>query len=154
MSQGIKEAINERFPQALQEENCRDLTFRIDKNILLPFMDFLYKDQRLSFSFLTDICAVDYPNRENRFDIVYHLYSIENNHRVCVKTSIKEDEEIPSVSSIWKGANWHEREVFDLFGIKFLAHPNLKRILLPDDWEGYPLRKDYPLEAEHRAQAF
>ncbi|MEW6103912.1 MAG: NADH-quinone oxidoreductase subunit C [bacterium] len=139
-----QEVIKERFPGVCEEEDCKDLTFRIDKGILLEFMDFLYK--KLSFEFLTDICGTDYPKREKRFDVVYHLYSIEHNHRICVKTSVSENEDVESVSSIWKGANWHEREVFDLFGIRFLNHPDLKRILLPDEWEGHPLRKDYPLE--------
>lgn len=139
--------IKERF-EGIKEEDCKDLTLRIDKNILLEFMDFLYKEKGLSFSFLTDITCVDYPEREKRFDIVYHLYSIENNHRLCVKTSVSETEEIESVSSIWRGADWHEREIFDMFGVRFLAHKNLKRILLKDDWDGYPLRKDYPLDGE------
>lgn len=148
MTKEIKGVITARFPQCYEEENCKDLTLRIDKAILLEFMNFLYKDERLSFSFLTDIAGVDYPKREKRFDIVYHLYSIENNHRICVKTPISEDETIESVSFIWKGAGWQEREIFDLFGIRFLNHQNLKRILLPDEWEGYPLRKDYPLEGQ------
>lgn len=142
------EIIKEKFPQVKEEENCKDLTLRIDKSILIDFMNFLYKEGRLSFSFLTDITSVDYPGREKRFDIVYHLYSIENNERLCVKTSVGEDEGIESVSSIWKGADWHEREIFDMFGVRFLNHKNLKRILLPDEWEGYPLRKDYPLNGE------
>ncbi|MEW6007528.1 MAG: NADH-quinone oxidoreductase subunit C [bacterium] len=136
-----QEVIKERFPSAHFEENCKDLTFRVEKSLLFEFMDFLYKE--LSFSFITDICAVDYPKREKRFDVVYHLYSIEENRRICVKVGISENEDVESVSSIWKGANWHEREIFDLFGIRFLNHPDLKRILLPDEWEGYPLRKDY-----------
>lgn len=137
--------IRKRFPEVKEEKHCKDLTLRIDKTILIEFMNFLYKDEKLSFSFLTDITCVDYPEREKRFDIVYHLYSIENNHRLCIKTAVSDGEEIPSVSSIWRGANWHEREIFDLFGIKFSNHKNLKRILLPDEWNGYPLRKDYPL---------
>lgn len=136
------------FEGLKEEENCRDLTLRIDKDILLSFMNFLYKDERLFFSFLTDICAVDYPEREKRFDIVYHLYSIENNHRLCVKASVSEDEAIESVSCIWKSAIWQEREIFDLFGIGFLNHPDLKRILLEEEYEGHPLRKDYPLEGQ------
>lgn len=139
--------IKERFPQA-KEEDCKDLTLRIDKDYLISFMNFLYKDERLLFSFLTDICGVDYPGKKERFDIVYHLYSIPNNNRICVKTAVSEDSEVESVSSIWRGADWHEREIFDMFGIKFKAHKNLRRILLPDEWKGYPLRKDYPLKGE------
>ncbi len=141
----IKEAIKEKFPQLEEYKASKDLTFIVPSDILLPLMDFLYNDSMLSFSFLVDICGVDYPNREKRFEVVYHLYSIKHNHRICIKVPVSIDEEMPSVTSIWKGADWHEREVFDLFGIRFSNHPNLKRILLPDDWESYPLRKDYPL---------
>ncbi len=146
--QEMKEIIKEKFPYIQEEQNCKDLTFRIDKESLLEFMNFLYKNEKLSFLFLTDICGVDYSTREKRFDIVYHLYSIEHNHRICVKTSVSENEGIESVFSIWKGGDWQEREIFDLFGIRFLNHPNLKRILLSDEWEGYPLRKDYPLKSQ------
>lgn len=143
--------IKEKFKEIEEEKNSKDLTLRIDRASIIEFMDFLYRDERLSFSFLTDICGVDYPERKERFDVVYHLYSIEHNHRLCVKIAVKEGGEIASISSIWRGANWHEREIFDMFGIKFSNHKNLKRILLKDNWDGYPLRKDYPLEGQYGA---
>jgi len=95
------------------------------------------------FDYCVDITAVHYPKREKQFDLVWILYSFPKNERMRVKTMINDGETFPSSVSIWPTANWLEREVFDMFGIKFDGHPDLKRILLPDGWEGYPLRKDY-----------
>lgn len=97
------------------------------------------------FDYLVDVTAVHYPKREVQFDIVYILYSFKNNERVRVKTQTKDGEKLRSVVGMWETANWLEREVFDMFGIEFEQHPELKRILLPDGWKGYPLRKDYPI---------
>ncbi len=124
-------------------EGSRDLTVIIDKNEILSLLLFL-KDE-LSFVFLTDLTAVDWPDREKRFDLVYWLSSMDGK-RLCVKVAILEDEIMPSIASSWKIADWYEREVFDMFGIKF--DREYKRILLPDDWKGFPLRKDYPLIGE------
>jgi NADH-quinone oxidoreductase subunit C len=99
-----------------------------------------------SFDFCSDITAVDWPPRAQRFDVVYCLYSTRLRHRVRMKVRTGDREAIPSVTSIWPAANWLEREVFDLFGIQFDGHPDLRRILMPDDWQGHPQRKDYPLE--------
>ena len=95
------------------------------------------------FDYCVDITAVHYPKREKQFDLVWILYSFPRNERVRVKTMIAENESFPTVTSIWPTANWLEREVFDMFGIKFEGHPDMKRILLPDGWKGHPLRKDY-----------
>jgi NADH-quinone oxidoreductase subunit C len=97
------------------------------------------------FDYLVDVTAVHYPKREAQFDIVYILYSFKNNERIRVKTQIKDGETLRSVVGIWPTANWLEREVYDMFGISFDGHPELKRILLPDGWKGHPLRKDYPI---------
>lgn len=97
------------------------------------------------FDYCVDITAVHYPKREAQFDIVYILYSFHNNERVRVKAQIKDGESVRSTVGIWPTANWLEREVFDMFGIGFDGHPDLKRILLPEEWTGYPLRKDYPI---------
>jgi NADH-quinone oxidoreductase subunit C len=97
------------------------------------------------FDYCVDITAVHYPKREAQFDIVYILYSFHSNERVRVKTQIKDGETLRSAVGIWPTANWLEREVYDMFGISFDGHPELKRILLPDGWKGYPLRKDYPI---------
>ena len=95
-----------------------------------------------SFDLLVDLTAVDYPKREERFELIYFLYSFTRNERVRVKVSLREAQSAQSITTTFVGANWLEREVFDMFGITFEGHPNLKRILLPDEWNGYPLRKD------------
>jgi len=95
---------------------------------------------------LCDLTAADWPKREKRFDVVYHLYSIPRNHRLRLKVRVGEGEPVPSATTVHHSAEWHEREVFDLFGVAFEGHPDLRRILLPDEWKGHPLRKEYPLE--------
>lgn len=102
------------------------------------------RDEEL-FDYLVDVTAVHYPKREAQFDIVYILYSFHHNQRVRVKTLTKDGEALRSAVAIWPTANWLEREVFDMFGISFDEHPELKRILLPEDWKGHPLRKEYPI---------
>ncbi len=97
------------------------------------------------FDYCVDITAVHYPKREAQFDIIYILYSFHHNERVRIKAQIKDGDSIRSAVSIWETANWLEREIYDMFGISFDGHPDLKRILLPDGWKGYPLRKDYPI---------
>jgi NADH-quinone oxidoreductase subunit C len=97
------------------------------------------------FNMLTDLTAVDWPKRERRFDIILNLYSFPKNERLRLKAHAAENEPVPSVVEIWPVANWLERECYDMFGIVFEGHPDLKRILLPDEWEGHPLRKDYDI---------
>jgi NADH-quinone oxidoreductase subunit C len=97
------------------------------------------------FDMLADLTAVDWPKREKRFNVVLNLYSFAKNERLRLKVHAADAEEVPSVVSVWPTANWQEREVFDMFGIIFSGHPDLKRILLPDEWQGYPLRKDYDI---------
>jgi NADH-quinone oxidoreductase subunit C len=100
------------------------------------------------FDYLSDLTATDWPPRttDGRFDVVYMLYSIRLRHRVRLKVKVGENQPIPSVTSIWPAANWFEREVYDMFGVNFTGHPDRRRILMPDDWQGFPQRKDYPLE--------
>jgi NADH-quinone oxidoreductase subunit C len=99
------------------------------------------------FDFLADLCGVDRgPEEEPRFEVNYHLFSTTKHHRLRLKVLLQEDDlHVPTVTSVWRTANWHERETFDLFGVIFDGHPDLRRILLPDDWEGHALRKDFPL---------
>jgi len=105
-----------------------------------------YLKAEQNFARLSTIAAVDWYPEEPRFEVVYHLHSPERNERLRLKCRVAgEDPEIDSVTAIWRGANWYERETFDLFGIRFRNHPDLRRIMLPEDWEGYPLRKDYPV---------
>jgi NADH-quinone oxidoreductase subunit C len=140
--------IKEKFPQAVEETVCfRDEhTIRVKREHLLEVSRFLKEDPAATFNFLSDLCGVDYMGREPRFEVVYHLYSMEHKHRLRMKVSLSEsDLSIPSVVSIWRTANWHERECFDLLGITFSDHPDLTRILTPDGFKEHPLRKDFPL---------
>ncbi len=135
------------MPDAIEEvSSFRDqVSVRVVKDRIVEVCFFLRDTPELEFDFLTDVTAVDWPHRPKRFDVVYHLYSMTRNHRLRLKASVGEGETIPSVTPVWKGANWLERETYDMFGIVFAGHPDLRRILLPEDWQGYPLRKDYPL---------
>jgi NADH-quinone oxidoreductase subunit C len=112
---------------------------------VLKVLQFL-RDAR-KFNYFVDLTVVDYPTRHERFEVVIHLYSLANNRRIRLKSSILETEEFPSVSHLFPAANWLQREAFDMFGVRFSGHPNLKRMLLPDDWEGHPLRKEKSIVA-------
>lgn len=146
----IRDVISRVNPNAIIEESLLsgEITFYIDKRYLISIIRALKSDDALKFDMLSDITAIDYLNldREPRFDVVYHLYSLTFYHRVRLKAPVSEDDcRIDSVCPIWTGANYLEREVFDMFGIEFTGHPNLERILMPDDWKGHPLRKDFPI---------
>jgi NADH-quinone oxidoreductase subunit C len=117
--------------------------FNVDRSLIPDFLRLLRDDEE--FNYCVDITAVHYPKREKQFDVIWILYSFPRNQRVRVKTQIADGDSLPSAVSIWATANWLEREVFDMFGIKFDGHPDLKRILLPDGWKGHPLRKDYDI---------
>ncbi len=113
----------------------------VDRSLIPDILRLLRDEEQ--FDYCVDITAVHYPKRERQFDVVWILYSFPRNERLRVKTQIADGASIPSVVSIWPTANWLEREVYDMFGIQFDGHPDLKRILLPDGWKGHPLRKDY-----------
>ena len=113
--------------------------------------EFLKSEEGGEYTLLTDHTAVDYPKREKRFELVYHLYSFKRNDRLRLKVLAAEDEKVPSVVSVWPTANWMEREVYDMFGVFYEGHPDLKRILLPDGWTGHPLRKDYDILKQDEA---
>jgi NADH-quinone oxidoreductase subunit C len=115
----------------------------VDSSIVYEILLRMRQDEL--FDYCVDITAVHYPKREAQFDIVYILYSFHHNQRVRIKTQIKDGEHLRTAVEIWETANWLEREVFDMFGIEFDGHPDLKRILMPDGWKGHPLRKDYPI---------
>jgi len=121
-----------------------ELTINAAPTSLVSFVDFLKTDGNCQFSTLIDITAVDYPEREARFDVVYHFLSMHQNHRIRLKLAIREDESVPSLTGVHPSANWFEREVFDMFGILFSGHPDLRRILTDYGFRGYPLRKDFP----------
>jgi NADH-quinone oxidoreductase subunit C len=115
--------------------------FIVDRSLIPDILRLLRDEEQ--FDYCVDITAVHYPKRERQFDVLWNLYSYARNQRVRVKTQIADGDSIPSSVSIWPTANWLEREVYDMFGIRFDGHPDLKRILLPDGWKGHPLRKDY-----------
>lgn len=121
-----------------------ELTVNVSPSSLVSFVDFLKTDQTCKFSSLVDITAVDYPTRAKRFDVVYHFLSMYQNQRIRLRVQIREDEMLPSILSVHPSANWFEREVFDMFGILFSGHPDLRRILTDYGFRGYPLRKDFP----------
>ena len=146
----IAEKIKEIFPEEVLDvrEFRGQVSVTLRKNRIRDISRYLHDAPDLYFDYLIDICGVDYLGKKGkRFEVVYHLYSIKHRHAIRLKAEASgEDSSIDSVTPVWIGANWHEREVFDLFGIKFNGHPDLRRILMPEDWEGYPLRKDYPLK--------
>jgi NADH-quinone oxidoreductase subunit C len=111
----------------------------------------MYSRDDEKFDWLSDLTAVDWPKREKRFDIVLNMYSFEKNERLRLKVHATADERVPSVQGIWSTTNWMEREVYDMFGVIFEGHPDLKRILLPDEWQGFPLRKDYDILTQDTA---
>ncbi|MDO7630336.1 MAG: NADH-quinone oxidoreductase subunit C [Loktanella sp.] len=121
-----------------------ELTVTIAPSSLVSFVDFLKTDAASKFSSLVDITAVDYPTRAKRFDVIYHFLSMYQNHRIRIRTQIREDEMVPSIIDVYPASNWFEREIFDMFGILFTGHPDLRRILTDYGFRGYPLRKDFP----------
>lgn len=130
---------------------CGEITVEAERSALLPLCRFLKEHEQFAFDFLTDLCGVDCLPSSPRFLVVYHLYSMKHGHRLRLKTAVEEGNPvIDSCVPVWAGANWHERECFDLFGIVFKGHPDLRRILLPEEFEGHPLRKDFPLEGRER----
>jgi NADH-quinone oxidoreductase subunit C len=146
----ILRKLEKKLPDSVLEsaESRGELTVVVKREDIVTICRFLRDDPELSFNFLSDLTSVDRLGREIRFDVIYHLYSIDKNHRVRLKVRAGENGSVPSVTSVWSNANWFEREVFDLFGIEFEGHPDLRRILMPDDWVGHPLRKDFPLTKE------
>jgi NADH-quinone oxidoreductase subunit C len=121
-----------------------ELNMRVTLANIRPFTEFLKADPNCKFSSLVDITAVDYPERAKRFDVVYHFLSMYRNHRIRVRVSVREEDMVPSITDAFPAANWFEREVFDMFGILFSGHPDLRRILTDYGFRGYPLRKDFP----------
>ncbi|MBZ5549531.1 MAG: NADH-quinone oxidoreductase subunit C [Acidobacteriia bacterium] len=124
-----------------------ELTIWVEKGSIREACAILRDDPDCPFNYLCDLTAVDWYPSEPRFEVVYHLLSIPKKERVRLKAKLDgSSPAIESVTSVWPSANFYEREVFDLFGVRFTGHPNLKRIMMPDNWEGHPLRKDYPVE--------
>jgi NADH-quinone oxidoreductase subunit C len=142
--------LQERFADQILEVSyyAGEAMVQIRKERLLEIARFLRDDPGLRFDFLSNLTALHWPQKPKPFEVVYHLYSIPLRHRVTLKIGLAEAEEPQTVCSVWATANWHEREVFDLFGVRFTGHPDMTRILMTDEWTGHPLRKDYPLEGK------
>ena len=161
----VIQKVQEKYPDAILDvSDARgELTITVCKDVIYELMASLKNDSELAYNFLADVTAVDYSLMEDvlmrydyaRFMVIYHLLSTENKERLRVKVPVHEKElSIPSMASIWKVANWLERETYDMFGITFENHPDLRRILMPDDYQGYPLRKDYPLRGRGERETF
>jgi NADH-quinone oxidoreductase subunit C len=141
--------LTERFPGSILETHSHrgDDTAIVKKEDIVRICTFLRDDESLLYNFMMDLTAVDYLGEEQRFEVVYHLYSLKYNRRVRIKARVSEaDCSIDSIVPVWICANWFEREVFDLYGIAFNGHPEMRRILLYEGFEGHPLRKDYPIK--------
>jgi len=142
----IKEACPEAF--IADKEAFGELTVTVGRDHVFAVCRLLIEDPALDFDMLTDVCSVDFPNETPRFEMVYQFYSLERNHRLRIKARVPEDDcRIDSLCALWQSANFMEREVYDMMGISFNNHPDLRRILMTEDYEeGYPLRKDFPVE--------
>jgi NADH-quinone oxidoreductase subunit C len=124
-----------------------EMTIYVERSAIREACALLRDDANCPFNLLSDVTAVDWYPAEPRFEVVYHLFSIRNKERVRLKVRLNSDmTAVDSVTSVWPAANYFEREVFDLFGVRFNGHPYMRRIMMPEDWEGHPLRKDYPVE--------
>ena len=143
----LEKTVNSGLTTAIKksEINFGQLFIDVDLENIISTILFLKTNEKCKFKQLIDITAVDYPEKENRFNIVYLLLSHENNFRIIININVDEGQGVPSVAKIFPSANWMEREVFDMYGIKFKDHPDLRRILTDYGFKGYPLRKDFPL---------
>ncbi|MFQ5722021.1 MAG: NADH-quinone oxidoreductase subunit C [Candidatus Aminicenantales bacterium] len=144
----ILEDLKRKFKDSIREISSQfgDDSLLIERESLLEIINFL-RGEPYKFTMLLDLTCVDYMGQKERFQMVYHLFSIENNLRLRLKAPLPEkDPTISSLTSFWKNANWLEREIYDMFGVQFKGHPDLRRIFMYDGFEGYPLRKDYPLK--------
>ena len=140
-----KEAIKKKCNPIEISDDFNQLQISISTNQILDVVDFIKNDEACEFRQITDIAGVDFPDRQKRFEVIYHFLSFKHNSRLRIKIIIGEDESIPSITTIFPAANWFEREAFDMYGIQFKDHPDLRRILTDYGFEGYPLRKDFPL---------
>ena len=148
MSKIVLDKILRKFPDEIIDSHdyLGNETVIIKKEALLDVCKFIKDNRQLMMDMLVDLTCVDYPQEAKRFIVVYHFYSTVNKYRIRIKVPVSEDDPyVDSLTELWPSANWTEREVYDMYGVKFNNHPNLKRILMYDGFEGHPLRKDYPL---------
>ena len=152
MSLAVVEKLQSKFGANVTETHSHlgDDTVVVAPSVWKDVGRFLHDDPSLDFQLIVDLCAVDYPDRVPRFEVVLHLYSVSKRHRIRVKTRIGDEEgegaELDSLVDVWPGANWFERETFDMIGVVFKGHPDLRRILMYPEFVGHPLRKDYPAQ--------
>ena len=142
------EKLTAQFPDTFFEvRRFRDeLTVYVPREQIVAVATFLKNDEEVRYNYLSDLTGNDWPDRQPRFEVIYHLYSLQHFTRLRLKVRVPEDDcTCPTITGVWGTANWHERETFDLFGIAFVGHPSLRRILLPEEWEGFPLRQDYEI---------
>lgn len=141
-------ALQQALPDAIEQVSywVGDWTVIVPPTRLLEVARFLRHHPEAWFDYCSDVTATDWPLRPKRFDVIYCLYSTRHRHRIRVKTRAADGEPVPSVTGVWPAANWLEREVYDMFGVNFVGHPDRRRILMPEEWQGHPQRKDYPLE--------
>lgn len=146
----LKDHIESEMKEAIRNIHLanRELTVTVRLRDLEQFVMFLRDDRDCQFKMLIDLCGADYPERTDRFEVVYHLLSLTQNMRVRVKVLVAEDQAVPTLIDIFPNANWYERETYDMFGITFEDHPDLRRILTDYDFDGFPLRKDFPVEGK------
>ena len=140
--------LKEEFPKYNFEtaEFRNELTVKLDKKNIIKVCQFLKEDDDLQFKLCEDVTAIDWARRTDRFTVVYHIFSLKHNFRLRLKADVDESDcSIDTVSSVWKSANWAEREAYDMYGIKFKGHPDLRRMYMPEEFEYHPLRKDFPL---------
>lgn len=143
----LGEYISAKLPEAVQSVECSfgELTLNVVADSIVDVARLLRDDNQCQFSCFIDICGVDYPQRVDRFDVVYHFLSPTQNMRIRVKLKTDEDTPVPSICEVFPGADWFEREAYDMYGILFVNHPDLRRLLTDYGFEGFPLRKDFPL---------
>jgi len=151
LDNGLVKRYKEKFGPAILEAwtDRKQAILVVARELLVEITMYSRDDEK--FDWLSDLTAVDWPKRERRFDVVLNMYSFEKNERLRLKVQATADERVPSVQGVWSTANWMEREVYDMFGVVFEGHPDLKRILLPDEWQGHPLRKDYDILTQDTA---
>jgi NADH-quinone oxidoreductase subunit C len=148
MTQSLVDRLTELCPAGIAgtSEFRGEITVVVHAASLVAVCQALRSDPALAMDMVIDITAVDWYRTEQRFEVVYHLYSLQHKHYIRLRVPIEEDQPVvPSVTGIWAGANWHERETFDMFGIRFTGHPDLRRMYMPEEFEHHPLRKDFPL---------
>jgi NADH-quinone oxidoreductase subunit C len=144
----IQQKLKEKFPEGDFEfsEFRNELSVKLDKKFINTVCKFLKENSELEFLLCEDITAVDWAKRKNRFTVVYHIFSLKHNFRLVLKADVDENDcNIDTVSSVWKTSDWQERECYDMYGIKFNNHPDMRRIYMPEEFEYHPLRKDFPL---------